>query len=66
MRILNRQHVHLSKEKETALKVGQRHGKPVIITVLAQQMAQEGYTFYLSENGVWLTEEVPTRYLRIL
>ncbi|MNV86216.1 RNA 2'-phosphotransferase [compost metagenome] len=63
---LNRQHVHLSKEKETALKVGQRHGKPVIITVLAQQMAQEGYTFYLSENGVWLTEEVPTRYLRIL
>lgn len=63
---LNRQHVHLSKEKETALKVGQRHGKPVIITVLAQQMAQDGYTFYLSENGVWLTEQVPVRYLRIL
>ena len=62
----SRQHVHLSKDKEIANSVGQRHGKPLVITVLAQQMAQNGHLFYLSENGVWLTEHVPPEYLRIL
>ena len=38
----SRQHVHLSKDKETANSVGQRHGKPIVITVVAQQMAQNG------------------------
>ncbi|MFT5818851.1 MAG: putative RNA 2'-phosphotransferase [Crocinitomix sp.] len=60
----NRQHVHLSFEMETALNVGQRHGKPYIFEVLAKQMHAEGYLFFKSENGVWLTNDVPTKYLR--
>ncbi|MGJ8638007.1 MAG: RNA 2'-phosphotransferase [Opitutaceae bacterium] len=58
-----RQHVHLSHEQETAVRVGQRHGKPVILKVKASEMADAGALFYRSENGVWLTEQVPVDYL---
>jgi len=58
-----RQHVHLSADRETATKVGQRHGKPVVLEVDAAAMAELGHTFYLSANGVWLTESVPARFL---
>jgi len=58
-----RQHVHLSPDEATATKVGQRHGKPVILRILAEQMHQAGRQFYLSANGVWLTEHVPCQYL---
>ncbi|WP_374551650.1 RNA 2'-phosphotransferase [Flavobacterium sp.] len=60
----NRQHVHLSSDLETALKVGQRHGKPFIFKVLAEQMYNDNFQFYISENGVWLTDNVPTKYLK--
>lgn len=60
-----RQHVHLSKDVETAIKVGQRHGKPVVLKVLATQMYQANYSFYLAENGVWLTDFVPANYLEL-
>lgn len=60
-----RQHVHLSYERETATKVGGRHGKPVILIVDAARMAADGYKFYRSDNGVWLTEAVPVTYLRV-
>ena len=60
----SRLYVHLSANRETALKVGARHGKPVIYTVLAEEMAIDGLPFYLSENGVWLTKSVPVNYLR--
>ena len=59
-----RQHVHLSRDIHTARNVGQRHGKPVILTVDTAQMAADGFQFYLSENGVWLTEHVPPIYLK--
>lgn len=60
---MSRLYVHLSKDESTALQVGKRHGKPVILKVDAEKMTQEGYSFYLSENGVWLTKEVPIKYL---
>lgn len=60
----NRHHVHLSKDIATASKVGQRHGKLVIFEVLADLMQQDGFTFFVSDNGVWLTDEVPVKYLR--
>lgn len=60
----NRLHVHLSAEKETAIKVGSRHGKPFIFIVDTVAMLQDGYVFYLSENGVWLTDSVPSKYLK--
>ncbi|MEM7800348.1 MAG: RNA 2'-phosphotransferase [Chloroflexota bacterium] len=59
-----RQHVHLSTDTETAVKVGQRHGKPVVLIVDAAKMAEAGHLFYCSENGVWLTEHVPVGFLR--
>jgi putative RNA 2'-phosphotransferase len=59
----NRQHVHLSITKETALNVGSRHGKPVILTINAKLMYKNGIKFYLSENKVWLTDMVPPQYI---
>ena len=58
-----RLYVHLSGDYETAFKVGARHGSPRIFEVRAGQMAADGYRFYRSVNGVWLTKEVPARYL---
>jgi len=59
-----RQHVHLSCDIETAVKVAQRHGKAFIFEVLAGQMYIDNIQFYLSENGVWLTDNVPIKYLK--
>ncbi len=58
-----RHHVHLSKDKETAWKVGARRGQPVVLTVDARRMLSDGHTFFLSANGVWLTDAVPPGYL---
>ncbi|MBQ1440085.1 MAG: RNA 2'-phosphotransferase, partial [Solobacterium sp.] len=55
---------HLSPDTETARSVGSRHGKPVIYIVLAGEMYRSGYRFYRSANGVWLTKEVPVRFLK--
>ena len=60
----NRQYVHLSSDIETAIKVGSRHGKPVVLTIDAKQMQADGHAFYLSENKVWLISHVAPRYFR--
>ena len=62
----SRLYVHLSSDMETARKVGSRHGKPVIYEIDCRQMAADGYRFFLSANHVWLTKEVPVRYLKKL
>lgn len=59
----HRQHVHLSQDEATAIKVGQRHGKPVVLRVKATEMYELGFPFYLSANGVWLTKDVPVIHL---
>ena len=59
----SRLYVHLSKDIETAITVGKRHGKVVIYQVASKQMYDNGYKFYLSKNGVWLTKNVPDIYL---
>jgi putative RNA 2'-phosphotransferase len=59
-----RHHVHLSPDTETAVRVGRRHGRPVVLEVAAGEMHAAGHEFLLSANGVWLTDEVPPRYLR--
>lgn len=61
-----RHHVHLSHDVETARSVGSRHGRPVILEVRAGAMQNAGFQFFISENGVWLTDEVPAEYLRVL
>jgi len=60
----NRQHVHLSSDFDTAVKVGQRHGKPFVFKVLAERMYNDNFQFFISDNGVWLTDHVPTKYLK--
>lgn len=60
---MSRLYVHLSKDIETANKVGKRHGNPAILKVNSGQMNQDGIKFYLSENGVWLTSKVDVKYL---
>lgn len=58
-----RTHVHLSADEATARNVGQRHGKPVVLTIAAGRMHRDGHAFYRSENGVWLTDVVPVEYI---
>ena len=58
-----RHHVHLSTEVTTATAVGQRYGEVVILEIDAEAMYRKGYTFFLSDNNVWLTEHVPPQYL---
>lgn len=60
----SRLYVHLSKDTETAGKVGSRHGRPVIYKVDCKKMSEDGHRFFLSANGVWLTKTVPPEYLQ--
>lgn len=62
---MERLYVHLSTDVETATNVGKRHGTPVIFQVNAEQMQKDGYDFFQSVNGVWLTKEVPAKYLEL-
>ena len=61
-----RLYVHLSSDIGTAKKVGSRHGKPVIYEIDCRKMAEDGHSFYLSANNIWLTKRVPAVYLKKL
>ena len=63
---MQRHHVHLSSDTNTARNVGARHGKPLIFRVDAAAMRRAGQEFFRSENGVWLTDAVPPQYLALL
>lgn len=60
----SRLYVHLSADYETAVAVGRRHGWPVVYQIDTNAMAADGYVFYLSVNGVWLTKAVPAKYIK--
>ena len=59
----SRQHVHLSKDIETATNVGNRRGEAIILKVKSKQMFLDGHNFYLSKNGVWLADFIPCQYI---
>ncbi len=61
----NRQHVHLSPDVATAMRVGQRHGSPVVLVIRSGEMAAAGHTFFVSANGVWLTDRVPQEFISV-
>jgi putative RNA 2'-phosphotransferase len=63
LRAQSRQQVHLSHDEPTAIAVGSRHGRPVVLSVDASGMHRDGYAFYQADNGVWLTDAVPAQYL---
>ncbi|HBG5523985.1 TPA: RNA 2'-phosphotransferase [Clostridioides difficile] len=62
----SRLYVHLSNDIDTAIKVGKRHGTPVVLEVNTEEMYENSYKFYLSENNVWLCEHIPFKYVEIL
>ncbi|MFD3453485.1 RNA 2'-phosphotransferase [Streptomyces sp. NPDC058691] len=64
LRPMTRQDVHLSADVETAVRVGTRHGRPVVLVVDAAGLAATGHVFRVSANGVWLTDRVPPAFLR--
>jgi putative RNA 2'-phosphotransferase len=55
----SRKYVHLSQDEKTALAVGQRHGKPVVLKLEALLMHEQGFKFFQADNGVWLTSAIP-------
>jgi putative RNA 2'-phosphotransferase len=60
---VSRQYVHLSQDEQTAQAVGRRHGLPVVLVVNALLMHRLGFKFYMAENGVWLTNGVPVKFI---
>lgn len=61
---MSRQYVHLSPDEVTAIQVGQRHGKPVVLKIKALTMYEQGFYFFQADNGVWLTELVPYQFIQ--
>lgn len=61
----DRQYVHLSSDPNTAYSIGNRHGKAIVLEVSSLQMHKNGTEFYLSKNGIWLTELVAPQYIRL-
>lgn len=59
----SRQHVHLSLDKGTAIKVGGRHGKPLVLHIRAAAMHERGLEFFRADNGVWLTDAVAPEFI---
>lgn len=62
---MKRHHVHLSPDKETAVNVGQRHGKPLVLKISTKEMYDNGFKFYQTENNVWLVDVVPVQYILV-
>lgn len=61
---MKRHHVHLSKSKEEAKKVGdRRQGKTVVLLIDTEKMIEAGHKFYVSENEVYLTDKIPYDYI---
>lgn len=62
----SRQYVHLTDNIEMAVRTGLRHGEPVILKISSLMMSRDGFLFHHLNNGVWLTKEVPIKYLEII
>jgi putative RNA 2'-phosphotransferase len=60
---MSRNYVQLSEKIDTAMEVGGRHGNPVVLGVDTKTMREDGIKFYLSNNNVWLTEFVDSKYI---
>ncbi len=60
---MERHHVHLSPDVASAKAVGLRRGEPVVLRIDAAGMHRDGHTFFVSANGVWLTDRVPPDYI---
>lgn len=61
----SRMYVHLFSDIDTAISVGKRHGEPIVLGIDAERMYKDEYKFYLSENGIFLAESVPVKYINV-
>lgn len=59
-----RLNVHLSKDVKTAIDVGKRHGKPIVLVIDTKTMLKDGYQFYYSDNEVWLCDDIDYKYIK--
>jgi putative RNA 2'-phosphotransferase len=66
IKAMDRHHVHLSQYRSEAFQVGSRRGKAVLLSVRARQMCNDGHEFFVADNGVWLTSQVPKDYLEVI
>ena len=66
LKSMNRQYVHLSETIEDAIKVGKRHGEPVVLAIDTQKVIDDDGCFYRVSNGIWLTKDVKILYLYII
>lgn len=66
LRLCKRNFVHWSDTIDMAIQIGARHGNPVVLSIDTEAMISAGYKFYKAQNGVWLTGEIPTLYLKII
>lgn len=60
---MKRQYVHLTESIDIASDVGKRHGDPIVLKINCSKMAHDGFKFYRSENGVWLSNMIPKEYI---
>jgi len=61
-----RHHVHLSSDSTTAVNVGKRHGKPVVLEIQALKMHEAGFKFFMAENNIWLTDSIPIEFIKVI
>jgi len=61
---MRRHHVHLSPDEKTAAVVGSRRGKFEILKIEAMRLRADGHKIYMSENGVYLIDSVPAKYIK--
>ena len=62
---MSRQYVHISSDLETAIQIGKRHGKPVVLVIRARDFVNDGHQLYRSSNGVWLDAAVECKYVSV-
>lgn len=65
LKSMNRQYVHLSETIEDAIKVGKRHGEPVVLAIDTQNVIDDGGYFYRVHNGIWMAEDIKAQYIVI-
>ena len=66
LRPRKRNFVHLSETMDMAKQVGTRHGSPVVLSIDIEAMIRAGYKFYKAQNGIWLTGDIPSKFLKVV
>ena len=66
LRPCKRNFVHLSETMDMAQQVGTRHGSPVVLSIDIEAMIRAGCKFYKAQNGIWLTGDIPSKFLKVV